>query len=77
MNDFRWHASFFGGLFLFLVVLLGGTMAFSYYTGERTCAARWEQSGLESSFGLWQGCLVKVQGRWLPASTIREVELRK
>lgn len=40
------------------------------------CGARWQPSGLATSWGPIQGCLVQVPGgRWVPADNVRGVDL--
>lgn len=54
----------------FIVLILLGLWWFSSYK----CQVRWEQSGMESDFRLFAGCLVKTQSGWIPDDRIREVQ---
>lgn len=55
-----------------LAILFAGWYGFA----RASCDAKWEKSGLKSSFSVLQGCQVEVSpGRWLPDSTIREIDI--
>jgi prepilin-type N-terminal cleavage/methylation domain-containing protein len=44
--------------------------------GSVRCTAQWERSGMASSWGLIQGCMVEVEpGRWIPQERLREIDL--
>lgn len=41
-----------------------------------TCAQRWKASGLSTTWGIGQGCLVQTPGgRWIPDDRVRDVDL--
>lgn len=41
-----------------------------------SCKARWEGSGLQSSWGPVKGCLVRLpDGRWIPDDRVRDIEI--
>lgn len=53
------------------VVLIGGWM-----WEDMSCSSRWGRSGLDTSYGPIQGCLVQVpDGRWVPSDNVRGVDL--
>lgn len=61
-----------------IVTLLIAVGAFALYCGAGAleCTAKWGQSGLRTSFGPIQGCLVETQpGRWLPEDRVRDIDL--
>jgi hypothetical protein len=44
--------------------------------GAWECSSKWGKSGMASSFGPIQGCLVQTPGgRWIPEERVREVDL--
>jgi len=46
--------------------------------GSAKCRTSWALSGLRADWGPVQGCVVQLpDGRWLPASAIRDVDRRK
>lgn len=52
-----------------LAVCVGGVMLLD----SSTCAGRWEKSGMASSWGPLQGCLVqRKDGTWVPDKTLRQ-----
>lgn len=57
---------FFLFLFLFLAVIVGliwGGIALD----RSSCTSKWQQAGFEADYGPLKGCLIKVNGAWLPA----------
>lgn len=57
-----------------LLLIFGGSMVLS----KMACHARWEQSGMATSWGVIQGCLVKLpDGRWVPDDRVREFDLQR
>jgi hypothetical protein len=40
-----------------------------WYTAE--CERRWQQSGLDAQFKPWVGCMVYVNGRWVPEANVQ------
>ena len=60
----------FVALVIFALVLAGGAIAFSVLS----CKYRWAESGMASSWSLFQGCLVQTKdGRWIPDDRYREL----
>ena len=37
------------------------------------CASKWELSGMATSYGPIQGCLIQHDGRWIPEQNYREL----
>lgn len=66
----------------FLEVVVSGIMLLVICLGmlammKWECTSKWEQSGLPVQWGPIKGCLVQVPtGRWLPAETIRELDIK-
>jgi hypothetical protein len=58
---------------------MGAVVVIGYWViGGYACHARWERSGMPTSWGLFQGCLVRMpDGRWLPERALRDIELGK
>lgn len=55
-----------------LLIILGVVCA----VASLSCKARWEGSGLQSSWGPMQGCLVRLpDGRWIPDDRLREIDV--
>lgn len=67
-----------GGEFLFsLIALVVLSIAAAIYSSW-SCSSRWNQSGLSTSWGPIQGCLVQTpSGRWVPDDRVREVDLER
>ena len=40
------------------------------------CREMWKPSGMETSFGFFQGCQVKTPKGWMPSHIIREVDIK-
>lgn len=64
------------------VITILGTLAIIaglFLMDKVACHSRWEKSGaLSVSWGPAKGCMVEVsKGRWLPADSIRELDLRQ
>lgn len=53
-------------------VLIGGAL----WLSSASCSAAWSKSGMATSWGPIQGCLVQTpSGRWVPAERVREIDL--
>lgn len=58
-----------------LAVAIGAVgVAIYYATGPTTCRAYADKMQIETSWGFWTDCMVKVQGQWLPWSDVVPVE---
>mgnify|MGYP001564355717 CR=1 FL=1 len=62
---------FIVGAFCLVISFLVGI---GYGIESVTCEARWRDSGMESSYGLVSGCLIKHEGHWIPQQNYRELE---
>lgn len=51
------------------VVLLGMAWGLASYR----CSSKWSQSGMATSWGPIQGCLIQRDGRWIPSENYREL----
>lgn len=60
---------------LLAVVGFVGLMGLAIAGENYKCSSRAELMQLEKSYGPLQGCMVKVRGKWLPLSAIREVDI--
>lgn len=60
---------------LFLAVFFVALVVGALLLDSLSCSSRWKYSGLESSSGPLQGCLVHLpDGRWIPDDRYREIE---
>jgi hypothetical protein len=61
-----------GGSLLLLAVLVVGWLIVAPWT----CHSKWGSSGMSTSWGPIQGCLVQTpSGRWVPEDRVRDVDL--
>lgn len=58
------------GLMLSFAVIAG----ISYVAGEIPCEAKADVMGLQHQFGLLEGCMIKVDKRWVPIESYRSLE---
>ena len=66
------------GEIIFSLVALASILAVLAIVEAVGCHARWKHSGLESSWGPLQGCLVTFpDGRQIPDDRVREIEIPK
>lgn len=57
-----------------VIVLAAAVLMLALADSE--CSSRWQHSGLKSSWGPVQGCLVQMpSGRWLPDNRVRDSDL--
>lgn len=58
--------------FFAIAVLIAVT---AYFADRASCYARWEGSGIEASWSVWGGCVVRPPGKtsWIPEHNYREV----
>ena len=60
------------------VSIVGLIVCFVAYLifGSWQCSSQWSRSGLATSWGPIQGCVVELpDGRWIPADRVREIEI--
>lgn len=66
----------FVGLVVLLLLVLAFILSLPFLADWWKCSSRWSTSGVQSSYGPIQGCLVEVKpGRWVPDDRVREVDL--
>ena len=71
MNKQRGDFEIVAGLVLFLIGIILWVIFSSW-----SCGARWKHSGVNTSWGPIQGCLVKMpSGRWVPDDRVRDIDL--
>lgn len=64
----------FGPIVLVFGLIVYGLTMFESYK----CNAGWARSGMATSWGPIQGCLVQVgPNRWIPSDRVRETDLPK
>ena len=64
-------AAFFGCMFLLFALLIG---AIAFEMTGYPCYAKAKKMGLEAEHSIATGCMVKVSGQWLPATSIVPLE---
>lgn len=63
-----------GGLTLVMTIV---SLALVITANFFSCTSKWKLSGMKSSYGPMQGCLVQLpDGRWLPEERIREIDIK-
>lgn len=61
------------GLGLIVLVVVG-----TFWWSAAACSSKWDRSGMQSSWGPIQGCVVKLpDGRWLPEERVREIDISR
>lgn len=58
-------------------LLMMASVAVGIWLDSASCHSKWAKAGYEVSYGLLQGCMVRVGGKWIPVETIRDVEATK
>jgi hypothetical protein len=54
--------------------LFAGIIGLAILVASYKCQAKWELSGFTSSYGPWQGCLIRMaNGVWIPAENYRDI----
>lgn len=57
---------------VFGLIMFVGWVVFTNWS----CSSKWARSGMASSWGPVQGCLVQLpDGRWMPDERVREIEI--
>lgn len=60
---------------VFAVIALVVSLCFGVYLVDaKTCTATGEKLGYEAEYGLWTGCLYRVDGQWVEADTFRPTQ---
>lgn len=55
-------------------VFIAATCIGAYYYGAYSCQSKWQQSGFQTSYGVFQGCRISRDGKvWIPAENYREI----
>jgi hypothetical protein len=64
------------GEVMFTVILFAIFVVIAIAFSSWSCSSKWALSGMKTSYGPIQGCLVQTpNGRWMPEERIREVDL--
>jgi hypothetical protein len=61
----------FAALYVLFLVALFAFICASPWINEWKCERRWEGT-YETNYRVFQGCKVKVNGKWIPESNVRE-----
>ena len=57
-----------------LLLVLGLTGSGAYWLMSQKCAEQWGKSGMNYEYGLIKGCILEVDGRWIPADAYRHAK---
>jgi len=55
-------------------VIIGIGFVMGSIIGLFSCSAQWSRSGYDYSYGPVKGCVVHINGRWIPADNVREID---
>lgn len=70
MSEWKEIGVMLGAVVLIVAVLLTGL----YFTNRAKCLNQWQDSGMEASFRLLEGCRIRLpDGRRIPAANYREL----
>lgn len=64
-------------LLAFLIItspFVGGLLYLMNWGSQLNCYSRWEGSKYEVRYSFWGGCNVKVNGTWLPESSMKVLQ---
>jgi hypothetical protein len=61
-------------VFITMVLIIVGILGISYGLKGIQCNKRAKLMGLQSDYGMWTGCMVKVEDRYAPINYIRIVD---
>ncbi len=56
------------------LAIIGVTLIGGILWNSAACNAKWTRSGFESDYGIIQGCVIKVKGRWIPEERYRDLD---
>jgi hypothetical protein len=62
----------YAGMVCFVLSILFGSLLLSYHMTKKSCIARAQIMDIPHQYGLFHGCMVQYNGKWLPISAIRE-----
>lgn len=71
MDDF---VEFLAIVVLPVLVILAVILPIIAWGDYASCNSRWAKSGYETSWGPLQGCLIKVDNKWIPDKMLRRFE---
>lgn len=63
-----------GVIGLVLLVVVAALMVPIYWLETRSCASKWEESGMKSDYAFFAGCRIEKNGKWIPADAYRELD---
>lgn len=67
------HLTLFTFLFCAFYILFMVTIV--YFANKMTCETRSKMMGIESDYGLFTNCMVKIDGKWQPFNEYNTVNL--
>lgn len=61
---------------LILLGIVAAVIVGALFAKPFACHAKWSRSGMQSSWGPLQGCVVRMpDGRWIPEERVREIDI--
>jgi hypothetical protein len=74
MSEWKEIGVILGAPVLIVAVLAAVLLTGLYFANRAECLSRWQDSGMEASFGFFEGCRIKLpDGRRIPAENYREL----
>ena len=58
---------------LVFTLVIGGIIFGAHLSSQHACSKKSQMMGLQSDYGWWTGCMVKVGDRYFPRESIRLV----
>jgi hypothetical protein len=59
--------------YMFYSVMLVLIIVVTFFFDRWSCHSKWSKSGFATSWGPVQGCLIKVNDKWIPEGSYREI----
>lgn len=66
MRDFMEGILGISIIVLILGSIFGGSFAIAYFSSRATCNGQCESIGYEHKYDYWGGCLININGSWIP-----------
>lgn len=61
-------------IFWVVVAIFPASFATAYYLTKASCLVQTSLMSVPSSFGLFSGCMIQVDGKWLPLENYRKID---
>ena len=72
--------AFIAGIIALIVIITALTVSVTYFCEKKTCESKAFMLNTESSFGLFKGCFIKDDGKWIDYNryiTIKDKEVKQ